>query len=95
MWTHRPTAWLPPAISLAALAFVLAYAAIAGIAPHAGERAPARVFQLLLLTDAILIAWFAVRWLPREPRGAPRVLALQLACAVVPVAVVVLLESLA
>jgi hypothetical protein len=95
MWLHRPGAWLPPIVSLTALALALGYAAVAGVAPHTGEHAPARLFQLLMLADALLIAWFAARWLPREPTRAPLILALQLACAAIPVAAIILLESLA
>ena len=39
----QPSAWLPFVMSLAALAFLLGYVTIFGIARHAEEGAPARM----------------------------------------------------
>jgi hypothetical protein len=39
------------------------------------------------------MAAFAITWLPRAPRPALKVLALQLAAALVPIATIVILES--
>jgi hypothetical protein len=94
-WIRRPTAWLPFAVSLGALAFVLGYAAVSGSVAHQGERAPARLFQVLLLVDAVLIAVFAARWLPTMPKEATRIIAAQVLAASVPIVTVLYLESLA
>jgi hypothetical protein len=93
---RRPSAWLPIAISAIALAMVLGYAAMVGTAQRAAphdEGAPARVFQLLMLTSAIATASFAVRWLPRAPRESATIVVLQLLVAALPIAAIVLLES--
>lgn len=95
LWT-APSAWLPMLISAAAMALVLGYAALFGVAgnpqPH-DEGAPARLFQLLLLAEAAVIGLFALRWLPRAPRAAATILALQMVLAAVPVATILILES--
>jgi hypothetical protein len=95
VWLHRPVAWAPPTASLAALLLALGWAAVEGIGPPADEGAPARLFQLLILADAVLIALFACLWVPRAPRPAAVIIAIQMACAAVPVALVLVLESLA
>jgi hypothetical protein len=92
---RHPAAWSPLLASLVALLMVLGYAALAGVADHRSEHAPARLFQLLQLVQLPLIAWFAVTWLPRRPRGASGVLALQAAAWVIPVLAVLLLEGAA
>ncbi len=74
---------------------MLGWEASAGVAPHADEGAPARLFQLLMLADAALIALFALLWVPRAPRPAAVIVAFQIACAAMPVALIVALESLA
>jgi hypothetical protein len=88
-----PTAWVPIAISLAALLFVLGFAATVGVAPHDDEGMPARLFQLAMAIQVVVIVVFAVRWLPRAPREAGVVLAVQLIAAAVPLIAVSLLEA--
>jgi hypothetical protein len=94
---RRPTAWLPMAVSLLALAFVLGYAAVFGVtAPspqaHQDEGAPARIFQLLMVAQGLLIVTFAARWLPRAPRQATMIIAVQVLVAAVPIVTILLLE---
>jgi hypothetical protein len=93
-WIRRPTAWLPFLVSFAALALVLGYAAVSGVDAHEGERAPARIFQLLMVAEAALIAVFALRWLPKAPKQAAKVVAAQVVAAALPIATLVYLESL-
>ena len=88
----RPSAFLPPLMSLAALATVLVFLAAHGPAPQADEGAAAHVWQLLMAAQAPIVLWFAVRWLPRSPRPAAAVLALQLAAALAAMAPVFLLH---
>ena len=78
----HPSALLPIGMSLAALALVVVHVAVYGAAHEADEGAAAHIFQLLMLAQLPLIAYFALRWLPRAPVQALGVLALQ-ACAVV------------
>lgn len=91
---RQPSAWIPLAVSLAALAFLLGYVAVFGIVQHEDEGAPARIFQLVMLAQLPVIAWFTVRWLPKQPRQALVVLALQGIAWIVPIVTVVWLESL-
>jgi len=78
----RPSAYLPIAMSLAALSLVLGYAALYGTARQADEGTAAHLFQLLLVGQVPIIGLFALRWLPAEPRRALPVLAVQFAAGV-------------
>jgi len=74
-------AWVPIALSLAMLAFILVYLAMFGVSaqgPDADERAPARLFQLWLFLEALMIPFFVVKWLPQNPKQALFVLTLQI-----------------
>lgn len=93
VWMRRPAAWLPFAVALASLAFVVGYAAAFGVAAHTAEHGPARVFQMLLLLQGALIALFALRWLARAPRQAAAILLGQLLAMAVPVVAVLVLEG--
>jgi hypothetical protein len=78
--TKRPSAYLPVTMSLAALALVLGYVAVYGYRTSGepqDEGAAAHLFQLLMVLQAPIMLFFALRWLPREPREALTVLALQ------------------
>jgi hypothetical protein len=79
-------------MSLAALALVIVYVAMYGIVHQTDEGTPAHVFQLLIVGQIPVVAFFALKWLPKEPRRAVPVLALQAAAAVLAIATVVLLE---
>jgi hypothetical protein len=84
----QPSALLPLAMSLAALALVLGHAALFGIVHEADEGTAAHVFQLLMAGQMPLVAYFTVKWLPRAPAGTLRVLALQAAAALAALAAV-------
>jgi hypothetical protein len=87
----RPSAFLPVVMSLAALATVLVHVARFGAAREADEGTAAHVWQLLMLAQVPIIAFFAITWLPRAPREALPVLALQAAAALAALAPVFLL----
>lgn len=89
----KPGAWLPMAISFASLIFLIGYVIVSGIEYHEEERAPARIFQLLMLAQLPVIALFALRWIPRAPKQAFVILLFQVIAAVVPVVTVILLEQ--
>jgi hypothetical protein len=74
---RQPSAILPVMRSLAALAMVPGYIAMCGAARGADEGTTARIFQLLMAALVTIVAFFAIRWLPRFPRQALRVPALQ------------------
>jgi hypothetical protein len=90
-----PTAWLPVALSLAALLDVLVFGVVLGpvAQPDGDEGTPARLFQGLMLLTAIAVVVFAVRWLPRAPREAAAIVGLQVVTATVPLLVLLFLES--
>ena len=73
----QPSALLPLAMSLAALALVLGHAAIFGVVREADEGTAAHVFQILMIAQLPVIAYFALKWLPRQPKQSLQVLALQ------------------
>ena len=77
----RPSALLPVVMSLAALATVMAYATMFGTARQADEGTAAHLWQLLMAGQLPVVAFFAIKWLPAEPRQAVPVLALQLGAA--------------
>ena len=94
---REPSAWIPFVMSLSALAFLLGYVAIFGTAQHAqqtDEGAPARIFQLIMMAQLPVAAYFAFRWLPRRPIHALLVLALQAVAWIIPIAAVMWFESL-
>jgi hypothetical protein len=79
---RRPSAVIPVAMSVAALATVIGYAAMFGTARQADEGAAAHVWQLLMAGQVPVIAFFAIKWLPTEPRQSLLVLAFQLGAAI-------------
>ena len=88
---RKPSALLPLAMSLAALATVIVHVALFGTAREADEGAAAHIWQLLMAGQVPFIVFFAVRWLPRTPRRALPVLALQVAAVLAALAPVYLL----
>ncbi|MGA9811939.1 MAG: hypothetical protein WBQ64_04125 [Terriglobales bacterium] len=68
-------------MSLTALAFVLVHIAIFGAAREADEGTAAHIWQLLMAGQIPVLALFVLKWLPRAPRAALSVLAMQIAAA--------------
>ena len=87
----QPSALLPLLMSLAALAMVLSNAAIFGVVHEADEGAVAHIFQLLIVIQIPIVAFFAIKWLPRAPKETLLVLALQTGAALAAMAAVYLL----
>ncbi len=75
----RPSAFLPLAMSLVALAVVLFTLAIFGVPHDKDEGAAAHIWQLLMAGQLPLLVFFAVKWLPRAPKETLCVIALQMA----------------
>jgi hypothetical protein len=73
----RPSAFLPLAMSLTALAVVLGHIAMYGAAREADEGAAAHIWQLLMAGQMPVLAFFAIKWLPKAPRPTLYVLGLQ------------------
>ena len=89
----QPTAFLPLAMSLAALVLVLAHFAMFGNARQADEGADAHIFQLLLVLQLPIVAFFAIKWLPRATKPTLAILALQAAAGIAAIATVIFLEQ--
>jgi hypothetical protein len=79
--TRQPSALIPIAMSLAALATVLYHVAMFGVAPQTDEGAAAHIWQLLMAGQLPIVAFYAVKWLPQAPRTATQVLAVQVGAA--------------
>jgi hypothetical protein len=90
--TKQPSAFVPLAMSLLALAVVLGHVALFGAAREADEGAAAHIWQLLMAGQAPVLAFFAVKWLPRVPKQTLCVLALQIVAALAAVAPVFFLH---
>ena len=88
----QPSALIPLAMSCAALAIVLGHIALFGVARKADEETAAHLWQLLMAGQLPVVAFFAIKWLPRSPRQALLVLALQAGAALAALAPVFLLN---
>jgi hypothetical protein len=75
---RKPSALLPVAMSVIALAVVLGHFALVGTTRDADEGAAAHIWQLLIAGQLPLLLFFSIRWVPRARRPALEVLALQL-----------------
>jgi hypothetical protein len=73
---RQPSALVPLAMALAALAVVLGHIALYGAAREADEGAAAHIWQLLMLAQLPALLVFGVRWLPKAPKQAMGVLVL-------------------
>jgi hypothetical protein len=87
----HPSAYVPVAMSLAALATVALHVARFGAAREPDEGAAAHIWQLLMAAQLPIIAFFAIKWLPQAPKEASLVLALQFAAVLAALAPVFLL----
>jgi len=88
----RPSAFLPLVMSLTALGIVVGHIALFGVAREADEGTAAHLWQILMAGQVPIVAYFAVKWLPRSPGQALQVLALQAGAALVAMAPVFLLH---
>jgi hypothetical protein len=88
----KPSAFLPVAMSLAALVVVLFHIAVFGTSREADEGAAAHLWQLLMVAQLPFLVVFAVRWLPLNPKPALLVMTLQAGAIVAALAPVCLLN---
>lgn len=87
-----PSAIIPLAMSGVALATVLAHLVVAPVSPATDEGTAAHVFQLMFAGQAPVVAFFAAKWLPRDPSWALLVMAMQAAAALVALAPIVIFD---
>ena len=88
----HPSAFLPVAMSLGALAIVLVFIALHGTAPQADEGAAAHIWQFLMVAQIPIVVFFTIKWLPKLPRQAVPIIALQVCAALAAMAPVFLLH---
>ena len=86
------SAWLPIAIPLFLVAIGLRHVAIVGLVREADEGTEAHLFQLLMPVQLLVTAYFAFSWVPRAPRRALPLLALQIGAAALVFAMVFWIE---
>lgn len=85
----QPSAWMPLVMSLAALAMILGHVAIFGVVRNQDEGTPARLFQLSMMAQLPIAAYFAFKWLPKRPTQALIVLALQAIGWIIPIITII------
>lgn len=76
----KTSAWLPLAMSFAALMWTVSYIAVVGINQEKtlhDEGTGAHVFQLLMGAQLPIILFFLLKWFPQKPKQAFIVLVLQ------------------
>lgn len=73
----HPSAFLPVAMSLGALATVLTFVALHGTAPQPDEGTAAHIWQLLMAAQVPIVMFFAIKWVRQTPRQGVPILALQ------------------
>ena len=88
----RPSALLPLAMSLTALTLVLVHIAMFGAGREADEGTTAHLWQILMAGQMPILAFFAIKWLPRAPRPTLHVLALHVGAALASMAPVFFLN---
>src|SRR5256885_3630027 len=88
----EPSAFVPICMSVLALTTVFVHIARFGVVREADEGTAAHIWQLLMAAQLPIILFFAVRWLPRNPKSAFAVLALQAAAIIAALAPVFLLH---
>jgi hypothetical protein len=73
---RKPSAWIPLAMSLAALALVLGHTLVYGVVHETDEGAAAHTWQFLMAGQLPFVAYFVIRWLPNHARETLQILAL-------------------
>jgi hypothetical protein len=83
-------------MSFAALAMIVVFVAINGFASsgNGDEGAPARIFQLIMVAQLPIAGFFAIKWLPRQPKQTLVVLALQAMAWIIPILTIIYFEGL-
>jgi hypothetical protein len=79
-------------MSLGALALVLGQIALVGVARQADEGTAAHLWQFLMVVQVPIVAFFAIKYLPQNPRPALLILSLQVIAVLVACAPVYLLR---
>jgi hypothetical protein len=89
---RNASAAIPLGMSAGAFIMVIVHMLSLGAEPGAAGDMAAKLFQLLLAAQAPFVAFFAAKWLPRQPADAMFVIATQAAAALAALAPVVLFD---
>jgi len=89
---RHPSAFLPLLMSLGALATIAVFVSLRGTAPQQDEGTAAHLWQILMAAQAPIVLFFALKWVPRAPRQALPIVALQVAAAIAAMAPVFMLH---
>jgi hypothetical protein len=74
-----PSAWIPITLSLIVLiAFLVGVALFGPPIRQPDEGAGAHLFQIWLVLEVLMIAFFAIKWVPQRPKDALQILILQI-----------------
>ena len=88
---QRPSAFIPIAMSTAALGTVLFHIVTVGTAPQPDEGAAAHIWQLLMAGQVPVVMFYAVTSLSEAPKTALPILGLQVGAALAAIAPIYLL----
>lgn len=75
----QPSAYIPLFMSRVSLSMVLVHFAIYGIVYESDEGLLAHIFQLLMVGQLPVVAFFVIKWWQRKPEQTLQILALQAA----------------
>jgi hypothetical protein len=89
---RQPSALVPLAMAMTALAVVLLHIAVYGAVREADEGPTAHIWQLLMVAQLPALLVFGIRWLPKAPKQAMGVLVLLGAAILAAMAPVLLLH---
>jgi hypothetical protein len=84
----RPSAFIPVVISGSFLGALLTAISQGRLVRQPDEDTGAHLFQILMPAQLLIIAFFAISWLPKRPKPALQVLALQGTAALAVLAIV-------
>lgn len=75
----QPSAWIPVTLSLVVVtAWCIGLTTVGTPVREPDEGVGAHLFQMWLVLEVLMVAFFATKWLPRRPMQALFVLAIQI-----------------
>jgi hypothetical protein len=89
---RKPSAWLPIVFSTGIMAMIVFTFTRGNLTPQSDEGTVAHIFQLWLVTEAVLIGFFAAKWLPAREKAARFILAVQIIAVLIACAPILLLH---
>jgi hypothetical protein len=84
----KPSALIPILMSVMAFSLVIAHAAIYGIVKEADEGTAAHIFQLLMVAQLPIIAFFGLKWLKKSSKQTLWILSIQFTAWLIAIAAV-------